>query len=478
MRRGSLIGPILLILIGGLFLINNVRPELPILQLIGDYWPYVLIGWGVLRLLEITYWSLSGRPLPSNGVSGGEWFLVVLLCIVGSALFYGHRYSDRWPHGRLTMRGLEVLGESFDFQLPEQKRAVGKTPRILIENLRGNARILGADSEELKVTGRTTVRAFQQVDAEKVYKEAPLEVVTQGDLLVIRTNQDRPSGPQRISSDLEITVPKGAIVQARGRTGDFDLSDVAGVDIDSDNAGVRMNNIGGDVRVDLRRSDIIRATNVKGNVDVKGGGWDVEFENVLGQATINGSYSGELIFRNLAKPLRFESHQTELRVERIPGQVRMGRGDLTAHGVTGPMILKGQSKDIELSDFTDNLDVSIDRGDIELRPGKLPLSKMEVRTKAGNIHLAVPPNARFQLRAATNRGEIDNEFGTPLQFEPEGRGGRLTGAVGGGGQEIQLTAERGSITVRRVSAADAATPPEPPKPPAAPKTSDLKVEKQ
>ena len=60
MKRGSLIGPMLLILIGVLFLINNIRPELPILQVIGNYWPFVLIAWGALRLLEITYWQLSG----------------------------------------------------------------------------------------------------------------------------------------------------------------------------------------------------------------------------------------------------------------------------------------------------------------------------------------------------------------------------------------------------------------------------------
>ena len=477
MRRGSLIGPILLILIGLLFLINNIRPDLPVLQIIGDYWPYLLIGWGALRLIEITYWHLSGKPIPVNGISGGEWGLVIFLCIIGTVLFYGQRYSGSWPPGRIGLRGLDMLGESYDFQLPEQKRAVGKTPRILVENLRGNARITGADTEELKVVGRTTVRAFQQADADRTFKESPLEVVTQGNLLVIRTNQDRPSGPQRISSDLDITVPKGTIVQARGRHGDFDIVDVAGVDVDSDNAGIRINNIGGDVRVDSRKSDTIRATNITGNVDVKGNGWDIELENIAGQATVNGSYSGELIFRNLAKPLRFESHQTEMRVEKVPGELRMGRGNLSGHGIEGPVMVRTGSKDVDLSDFTQSLDVTVERGDIELRPGKLPLAKMQVRSKSGNIHLAVPAAAKFQIKANTNRGEIDNEFGSPLAVETEGRGARLTGTAGGGGPEIELVAQRGSVIVRKVSA-EAPGAPVAPKPPPAPKPSELKVEQQ
>lgn len=475
MKRGSLIGPLILMLIGALFLLNNLKPELPVLQIIGDYWPYLLIGWGALRFVEILYWWGAGKPLPAHGVSGGEWVLVIFLCLGGSALFFGHRYTERWPQGRITMRGLEVLGESYDFPYGEQKRAVGKTPRILVENLRGNARVVGSDTEELRVVGRMTVRAFNQADAARVSKECPLELVPQGDLLVVRTNQDRASGAHRITSDLEIAVPKGAIVQARGRAGDFDISDVTGVDVDSDNAGVRLNNIAGNVRAELRRSDIVRATNVKGSVEVKGSGWDVELENVEGEAVVNGSFSGEMSFRNLAKQLRFESHTTELRAASITGQLRMGRGDLSADGIAGPVILRTESKDVELTDFTQTLEIAVNRGDIELRPGKLPLSKMDVRTRSGNIHLAVPPPARFQMRATTARGEIANEFGAPLEQERDGRGARLTGSVGAG-PEIQLATDRGSVTVRKVSL-EAPAPPLAPEAPEAPKAG-LKVEKQ
>ena len=37
MRRGSLVGPIILILIGLLFLANNLRPDVPMLQFLGQY---------------------------------------------------------------------------------------------------------------------------------------------------------------------------------------------------------------------------------------------------------------------------------------------------------------------------------------------------------------------------------------------------------------------------------------------------------
>ena len=72
--------------------------------------------------------------------------------------------------------------------------------------------------------------------------------------MIIRNNQDRLSGNSvRIDADMEITVPKGASIEAHGRYGDFDITDVDGnVEIISDNAGVRLQNIGGDARIDLR----------------------------------------------------------------------------------------------------------------------------------------------------------------------------------------------------------------------------------
>ncbi|MBI4874801.1 MAG: DUF4097 family beta strand repeat protein [Acidobacteria bacterium] len=481
MKRSSVIGPLLLILIGGLFLMNNLRPELPMLEILARYWPFLLIAWGALRLLEILYWAVRGRPLPAAGISGGEWTLIVVITLIGSGLFVTQRWISRWPQGHFATRGLDVFGEPYDFPLAAQK-AAGKTPRVVIENLRGNTRVTGADVEEIKVSGRKTIRAFQQSDANTANQQSPLEIVTQGDRIVIRTNQERVSGEQRVSADLDITVPKGATVEARGRYGDFDVSEIAGgVEVDSDNAGVRLNNIGGNARADLRRSDIVRAAGVKGTVDIKGGrGQDIELENVEGQVTISGSFSGDQQFRNLARPLRFDSSPTTLSVEKIPGQIRMALGQVNAENVVGPVRLTAKSRDVEIGDFTQSLEITLERGDIQIRPGKAPLGKMEVETRSGNIQVSIPPGAGFELNATAKRGGVENDFGEPLRKVVErerdkDRSERLAGTVGQG-PLVKLTTGRGTITVRKASRTDAAgQPPVPPAPPAAPR---LPVDRQ
>ena len=118
-------------------------------------------------------------------------------------------------------------------------------------------------------------------------------------------------------------MPRSVAIEGRGTYGDYDVTEInGGVDITSGNAGVRLNRISGKTKVDLQRSDIIRAIDVKGDVYLEGRGSDIELENIAGQVSINGSYSGALQFKNLAKPLHLESRNTDLTVAQVPGSPR------------------------------------------------------------------------------------------------------------------------------------------------------------
>ncbi len=448
MKRQSVIGPLILIAIGTLLLVRNLRPELPLLDLVMRYWPLLLVVWGVLRLGEILAAAARSHPLPRAGVSGGEWVLVVIICLVGTS---AHFARSHWPETHITIRGLEVFGEAYDFPLVGEQPA-GKAPHVFIENLEGNVRVFGSDTGTVKVEGRTTVRAFDREDAEQAHQKCPLELRVQADQITIRTNQDRASGAWKVSADLEVTVPKGASVECVGRFGDFDIANVAGdVDIKSDNAGVRLAGIGGNARVELQRSDIIRIVNLKGAADLKGRGQDVELEDIQGEVTINGSYSGELVMRNLARPLQFTSRRTEFRVEKTPGQIRMTLGELTANNLVGPIRLKTSSRDVEITGFTGRLNVEVDRGDVLLRPGGKSVSLIDVGLRSGDIQLDLPESAKFGLRAITNNGDIVNGFGPSLTLTAKGRKAILEGPKGVE-TTIRLKTGRGTITVRKASA--------------------------
>jgi DUF4097 and DUF4098 domain-containing protein YvlB len=473
MRRASIVGPIILIAIGVLFLARNLVPDLPVVEFLSSYWPFILVAWGVLRLSEILFWAMSRKPLPVNGVSGGEWVVVIFLCLIGSGAYAAH-HSSWFPNGRMRIGGLEMFGEAFDYPLTAQQKTIGKNARIVIESFRGSARISGTDGDEVKVSGRKTIRSLQQQDANSADQASQLEIVTNGDQVIIRTNQDRPGNHRsRISEDLEIMVPKSvASLEAVGRYGDFDISDLAGnVEIISDNAGVRLQNIGGTVRVDTRKSDIVRAVNVKGSVELKGAGTDLELQDIGGPVTIVARYGGTVQLRNLIKPLHYEAENGEFTAtaEAIPGQLRMSLSDLNATTVTGPIRLNGRSRDIQINDFTQSVDISVDRGDIELRPGVGALGKIDVRTRSGDIDLSLPDKVKVQLTATTDRGELTNDFNPSLETRNQGKGATLSGTTGDG-PRVNLVTGRGSVTIRKASdvTAHAPAPPEPPSRPKAP----------
>jgi len=110
MRR-SITGPLILLLIGGLFLWRNLHPEVPVFDLLAQYWPFVLIGWGLIRLIEVALWRESRQ----GGFTGGEVVLVILVCMAGSLVWAAHENGIH-----LNGRGLDWWGVQYDYPVGQR----------------------------------------------------------------------------------------------------------------------------------------------------------------------------------------------------------------------------------------------------------------------------------------------------------------------------------------------------------------------
>jgi DUF4097 and DUF4098 domain-containing protein YvlB len=470
-----------------LFLANNLRPDLPFLEILANAWPYILICWGLLRLIEVLVWYMQSKPLPRAGVSGGEWTVIILLTLIGSGVYYANQHRGYWSR-HIRIGGIEMFGETYDYGIAEQKVPAGKATRLVIENLRGNVRVTGGDAQEVKISGRKTLRSLTRAEADQGHTQTPVEVAAQGDRIVVRTNQERLPSDRRAATDLEITIPKSMSVLATGRYGDYDITGVlGGIELNSDNAGIRLHDIAGNVRIEHRRSDIIRIDGAKGDIELRGRGTDLELEDIEGQVTVAAEYYGDVQLRNLARPLRYEAGEKggrfDLEFARLPGEVRMDLRSINAMNVVGPIRLNARSRDVYLNGITDTLTLQLERGDVEIRPGSQNFGKIDVRTRSGNIQFAAPDAARFSIKAIAHRGGIDNDFGGPLKLEEEGSGNArsamLQGATGQG-PSVSLETDRGSIIVRKAVAGEAprlparesqmSEPPKPPRPPRGPET--------
>jgi len=99
---------------------------------------------------------------------------------------------------------------------------------------------------------------------------------------------------------------------------------------------------------------------------------------------------------------------------------------LTGVNLVGPITLTSKSKDIKLEQFTQSVQLDLERGDIELRPHAVPLAKIQGRIRnVGNIDLALLAQGKFELVASTMRM---SEGGVP---------------------SIQVSTARGTLTVRK-----------------------------
>src|SRR3954466_10978516 len=85
-RRRSIFGPIFLIGMGiVLLLVSSGRLSgREFFRIFADYWPLLLIVWGVIKLVE--YMQAKRDGLPAPGIGGGGIVLLIFLVVVGTAV--------------------------------------------------------------------------------------------------------------------------------------------------------------------------------------------------------------------------------------------------------------------------------------------------------------------------------------------------------------------------------------------------------
>jgi hypothetical protein len=396
MRRASFVAPLLLIGIGVVFLIRNIYPDIPLLEYLSRFWPWLLIAWGALRVVEVVLWKAQERPLPPSGVSGGEWLLILFICVFGGGLHAAHGFANgNWP-GQIRVDGMDFFGEPFEYPVDVQKISAPNA-HIILENFRGDARISGGDNAILKVTGKRIVRTMRREEAERANTASTIEITGDAGNLVIRTSQESRGDARRVTYNLEIAVPKGAQVEIRGQGGDLNVEDLAGVVLNSERGDVRLKNISGPSTINLRRGDV------------------------------------------------------HIEAAHLAGQMEVSSGDVEASDLSGPVKISARSGDIKISRVTGALDVDVTRGDLELNPGAIT-GPIHAHSRSGDISLALPPSAQFSVEASTSNGDVSNDFSS-VKTDTNGRRGSLHGTVGTG-PSVDLRTERGDIALRKASDVD------------------------
>lgn len=284
MRRrtiGSIFWGVTLVVIGGLLLARNLGYPIPIWSALARYWPVLIIGWGVVKLLEYFHYKRSGdnRPL----FSGGEVALLILVLLAGSAITTAANVSSNIDFDFGDMDLWDITGNNYSYDEHHELPVTG-TPAIDIVNMFGNVDIRATDSDNVVLDVRKTVRASSREEADRLSSDFTFRIVNDGSTVRIASSQDpgptggRRPGRQRFKSSLTVYVPKASPVKLDNRNGRVTVHDLAG------NQSV---------------------TNRYGEVDVQGIEGDVEISNSFGSTTV----------RDAAGAINVKARYGEVRIE-------------------------------------------------------------------------------------------------------------------------------------------------------------------
>ena len=221
--RRSIAGPLVLIVIGLVFLLRNFGIRFPFWHFFGHWWPLLLILFGVIRLVE---YSMSRRQgYRSGGLGAGTIMLLILIVAVGLSAHYSSDVDWGGVRDHIQMDddlgGIFGTAYTFDDTLQQAFPAHGNL-RVVCDH--GSLTIASADDNTLRVVVHKKVYAQSQTDANKYNDGTKPQVTVTGNSVVLNANTNG-AGEHGVEADMEIFVPRDATLDVASKRGDVTAND-------------------------------------------------------------------------------------------------------------------------------------------------------------------------------------------------------------------------------------------------------------
>jgi DUF4097 and DUF4098 domain-containing protein YvlB len=463
-RRRSMAGPIVLIIVGVIFLLGNLHllswGRLGVL--FAEYWPLLLIVWGCIKLYEHQRAKQEGQQAP--GIGAGGVFLLIILIVSGLTASQVKRVDWKEVGDQLDIDGVEIpgIGSTYTYDdLPSITQALPPGASVKIVNDRGAINVTESTDDQIHLTIQKKIRSERKEDADKWNDATKPQINVSGNQVTINANT-KGSGDHPISADLNLEIPRKAPLTISTARGEIVVNGRDGnVDISSQRGDVNADDINGNLNLNLDHGSA-RISQVSGDVNIQGRGDDVSLTDIKGAARLNGEIQTVKLSR-VGKTVGFKSARTDLEFAKLNGDLDLDSDSLRGNDLTGPLRLSTRSKDITLQSLAGDARVESANSPIDIQlksPGNV-----QIDNRNGDITVSVPEKMGFKVDARTRGSEISSEF-SELQPKNDDNQGSLSGTVGNGASRIVLNSEHGMITLRRAS--DVPEPPQPPMPPKVP----------
>jgi len=462
-RQRSFAGPLVLIVVGLVFLLGNLRmlSWLRIGTLFAHYWPVLLILWGIVKLVEHQVAQREGTRSP--GIGAGGVLLVIMIVVCG--LIANQMERVNWSGLRDEMdfddtHGFSsVFGETYNFDDHlEQNFPAGASLKIIDNH--GAISVHASEDNKIAVVVRKRLKAESQEDANKYNNETRPTITVIGGLVTLDAKVEG-AGDHPVETDLDVSLPRKVAVMVLSRHGDVNLSDrEANVDVSAQHSDTSVEDVKGDVKVSQEKGSV-RVEQVGGNVHVEGRMNEVAVNDVTGAAQLDGEFQESVKLARIGKTVTFKSSRTDMEFSRLEGSLDLDSDELHADALTGPLHLTTRSKNIQLSGVSGDARLQDDNGAVEV--AMRALGNVQIDNRNGDVQLSLPEKAGFRLDARTRGGEIQSDF-PELKVNNDEHEGKASGSVGNAAAHIVINNEHDGIEIRKAQA----VPPKPPEPPPVP----------
>ena len=458
-RRRSFAGPVVLIIVGTVFLLTTMR----ILSvgrlghLFANYWPALLILWGVIKLVEHQRAQREGYR--ASGIGGGGIVLVVFVVVFGLIATQLEHVNWSGLHDQFNFDDSDfsnMFGQSYNFNDNlEQDFPAGASLKII--DTRGAVSVHPSNDNKITVVVRKRVRADNQNDADKYDRETKPTITAIGGLVTLDAKAEA-AGDHPVETDLDISLPRKAQVSITSRRGDVNVSGRDGaIDISAQHSDTSVEDVNGNVKINQEKGSV-KIEQITGDVHVQGRVNEVSVADIKGGVQLDGEFQESIKLARIAKTVIFKSSRTDMEFSRIEGTLDLDSDELHAEQITGPLHLVTRSKNIRLEQLSGDVRLQDDNGAVEV--GMRTLGNVQIDNRNGDIQLSLPDKAGFRLDAHTRDGEIQSDF-AELSVKNDEHEAKASGSVGNASSHIVLNNEHDGIEIRRASS----TPPKPPEPP-------------
>ena len=466
-RRGSILGPVIILGIGVIILLVRLGrvPAGSFLLWYGHWWPLLLVGAGVVLVAEWAFDQMpraDGTPYVRRGLGGGAIFLLLALALTGAAL-HGVRDANSLDrnfflsHLSINPDNIdEIFGEKHEMtQTVDAAFPAGSS--LTIDNPHGDVTITGKSADDqVHVIANLEVYTESDSDAQTKTQQLTPRISREGSVVTVTV-----PAIHGASSDLSITVPDFGETIVNANHGDIAISSLrAPVTLTANHGDIELNSLTGAVNARINHGDAtFTAHNITGNINLQGHAEDITISDVTGQTSLEGEFLGDIHLEHLGGLVSFRSNRTQLTLARLNGQLDISpKSDLTGSEIVGPTSLHTRSRNISFERIAGDLNISNSDGSVEITAAPT-LGNITIDDRNGEINLSVPDQAPFSIDAETRGGEINSDL--DLKPTSDDKTATLRGQVGTGGPHISIHTTHLDINIHKKTEPQIPPPPPP-----------------